>query len=79
MSKDNGSLNPPLKEFIQDVANGAVYIAKPMETGFMKVVLSKLKDVTRESVRDKRYNPVNDLMAHLKNVLPLRKSISGKL
>ena len=58
--------NPPLKEFLQDIANGAVYITESTEPGFIKVVLSKLKGVARESVRDKRFNRVNDLMAHLK-------------
>ena len=42
--------NPPLKEFLQDVANGAVYITEAKESGFIKVVLSKLKGVARESV-----------------------------
>ena len=43
--------NPPLKEFLQDVANGAVYITEATEPGFIKVVLSNLKGVVRESVR----------------------------
>ena len=33
---------------------------------FIKVISSKFKGVTRESVKDKRFNRVNDLMAHLK-------------
>ena len=58
--------NPPLKEFLQDIANGAVYITESTEPGFIKVLLSKLESVARESVRDKRFNRLNDLMAHLK-------------
>ena len=57
--------NPPLMEFLQDVANGTVYITKAREPGFIKVVLSKLKCVARESIRDKRFNRINNLMAHL--------------
>ena len=58
--------NPPLKEFLQDVANGAVYITEATEQSFIKVVSSKLKGVARKSVINKRFNRVNDLMAHIK-------------
>ena len=51
---------------MQDVANGVVYITEVTEPGFIKVVLSKLKEVAGENVRDKWFNRVNDLMAHLK-------------
>ena len=37
--------NPPLKEFLQDIANGAACITESTESGFIKVVLSKLKGV----------------------------------
>ena len=44
------------------------------EPGFIKDVLSKLKEVVRESIRDKWFNRVNDLMAHLKKgFTPLKK------
>ena len=66
--------NPPLKEFLQDIANDAVYIMESTELAFIKVVLSKVKGVARKSIRDKRFNWVNDLMAHLKKCFaPSRK------
>ena len=46
--------NPPPKDFLQDVANGAVFVTDATEPGFIKAVLAKLKGVARESVRDKQ-------------------------
>ena len=57
---------PPLKEFIQDVCNGAVFVTQSTEPVFIKAVLCKLKGVARESVRDKQFLRVNDLITHLK-------------
>ena len=60
------SKNPPLKEFLQDVANGAVFVTDVTEPGFINAVLAKLKGVARESVRDKQFSGVKDLIAYLK-------------
>ena len=57
---------PPLKEFLQDVSNGAVFVTRTTEPIFIKAVLSKLKGVPRESVRDKRFQTINELMTPLK-------------
>ena len=57
---------PPLKEFIQDACNGSVFVTQSTEPMFIKAVLSKLKGVARESVRDKQFLKINDLIAHLK-------------
>lgn len=58
--------DPPLREFLQDVTNGAVYMTPTTEAGFIKAVLSKLKGPARESVRDKQFNTLNELTTHLK-------------
>ena len=58
--------NPPLKEFLQDVENGAVFVTDVTEPGFIKTVLAKPKGVARESVREKQFSRVKDLIAHLK-------------
>ena len=58
--------NPPLKDFLQDVANGAVFVTDAAEPGFIKAVLAKLKGVSRESVRDKQFSKIKKLIAHLK-------------
>lgn len=58
--------NPPLKEFLQDVANGGVFVTDATEPGFIRAVLSKLKGAARESVRDKQFEGINDLVKHLK-------------
>ena len=59
--------NTPLKEFLQDVANGAVFVTDVTKLGFIKAVLAKLKGVARESVCHKQFSRVKDLIAHLKN------------
>lgn len=48
------------------VCNGAVFITPATEPMFIKAVLSKLKGVARESVRDKQFLTINELIAHLK-------------
>ena len=58
--------NPPLKEFLQNISNGAVIVTEAMKPSFIKAVLAKLKGVARESVRDKQFPRVKDLIAHLK-------------
>ena len=58
--------NPPLKEFLQDISNRAVFVTEVTEPGFIKAVLARLKGVARESVRDKQFSKVKDLIAHLK-------------
>ena len=50
--------NPPLKDFLQDVSNGAVFVTDATETGFIKAVLDKLRGVARDSVRDKQFSKV---------------------
>ena len=65
--------NPPLKEFLQDVPNRAVFVTDVTEPGFIKAVLAKLKGVARESVRDKQFSRVEDLIAHLKKRFTLTK------
>ena len=66
---DFNGRTPPLKEFLQDVSNGAVFVTRTTEPIFIKAVLSKLKGVARESVRDKRFQTINELMTHLKKRL----------
>ena len=58
--------NPLLKYFLRDVANGAVFVTDATESGFIKAVLAKLKGVARESVPDKQFSKITDLIAHLK-------------
>ena len=58
--------DPHLKDFVQDVTNGAVFVTDAAEPGFIKAVLAKLKGVSRESVRDKQFSIVKELIAHLK-------------
>lgn len=42
---------PKLKEFLLYIANRAVYITKANEPEFIKIVLSKLKEIARDSVK----------------------------
>ncbi|XP_051161523.1 uncharacterized protein LOC127281712 [Leptopilina boulardi] len=58
--------NPPLKEFLQDVANGAAFLTENSEPGFINAVLSKLKGAARECVRDRRFQRLDELVSHLK-------------
>ena len=37
------SRTPALKEFLQDVTNGVVYVTESTEPAFIKIILSKLK------------------------------------
>ena len=57
--------NPPLKEV---VANGAVFVTDATEPGFIKAVLAKLKGIARESVPDKQFSKIKELIAHLKKI-----------
>ena len=58
--------NPPLKDFLQDVSNDAVFVTYATEPGFIKAVLAKFRGVARESVSDKQFSKVKDLIAHFK-------------
>ena len=58
--------NPPLKEFLQDISNGAIFVTEVTKPGFTKAVAAKLKGVARKIVRDKLFSRVKDLIAHLK-------------
>ena len=64
--------NPPLKKFSQEVANGPVCITEATESGFIKVVLRKLKGVLRE-IRKKTSGHVKSVRD---NAFP---SIAGRL
>ena len=63
-----------LKDFLQDVKNGAVFVTEATEPMFIKAVLSKLKGIARDSVRDKTFATVNELCEHLvKRFAPSKK------
>ena len=61
----NGRNQPP-KDFLRNVSNGAVLVTDAKEPGFTKADLAKLKDVGHESVRDKQFSKIKELIAHLK-------------
>ena len=63
---DFNGRTPPLKEFLQDVSNGAVFVTRTTKPILINAVLSKLKGIARESVRDKRFQTIDELMTHLK-------------
>ena len=65
--------NPPLKDFLQDVSNGAVFVTDATEPGFIKAALAKLRGVASESVRGKQFSKVKDLIAHLKKRFARKK------
>ena len=58
--------NPLLKDFLQDVSNGPVFVTDATKLSFIRAVLAKLSGVARESVRDIQFSKVKDLIAHLK-------------
>lgn len=58
--------NPSLREFLQDIANGAVYMNAQTEPGLIKSILSKLKCPALESVRDKSFLKLDDLVKLIK-------------
>ena len=44
------------------------------DTALIEIVLSKLKEITRESVRDKQFEKFNDLVLHVKKYFaPINK------
>lgn len=66
--------DPPLREFLQDVANGSVFITDATEPAFVKAVYSKLRGAARESCRDKCFNRISELTDHLnKRFAPTKK------
>ena len=71
---DFNGKTPQLKDFLQDVKNGAVFVTQATEPMFIKAVLSKLKGIARDSVRDKTFAAVNELCEHLvKRFAPSKK------
>ena len=60
------SRTPALKEFLQVVANGVVCVTESTEPAFIKIILSKLKGTARESVRDKEFRNLQEVISHLK-------------
>lgn len=58
--------NIPLKDFLQDVQNGAVFVPPASEGSFVKAVLGKLQGAARDSTFGKTFNTVNELIKHLK-------------
>jgi hypothetical protein len=59
--------NMPLKDFLQDVHNGAVYVAPTSQGAYVKAVLGKLMGPARDSTYGKKFHTVNELTKHLKN------------
>ncbi|CAB0031905.1 unnamed protein product [Trichogramma brassicae] len=58
--------NIPLRDFIQDVRNGAAQITELQTPNFIKAVLAKLKGPARDSTFNKTFENVDALVKHLK-------------
>lgn len=57
----------PLKDFIQDIKNGAVSVPADQQTNYLRAVVSKLRGAARDSSYGKNFNNLDDLIKHLKN------------
>ena len=57
----------PLKDFLQDVKNGANYVPLNLKGNYVRAVLGKLTGAARDSTYGKTINTVEDLTSHLKN------------
>uniref|UniRef100_A0ABD2W4D0 Uncharacterized protein n=1 Tax=Trichogramma kaykai TaxID=54128 RepID=A0ABD2W4D0_9HYME len=51
--------NIPLRDFIQDVRNGAAQITENQTPNFIKAVLAKLKGPARDSIFNKTFETVD--------------------
>ena len=59
--------NMPLKDFIQDVRNGQVFVDATHEGIYLKAIIGKLTGSARDSTYGKGFNSIEDLITHLKN------------
>ena len=58
--------NIPLKNFLQDIRNGAVFVPPALESSFLKAVLGKLQKTARDSTWGKTFYNLDELIKHLK-------------
>lgn len=69
---------PLLKYFLLDIANGAVYITIETQPAFIKAMLNKLTGTVRESIRNKQFGTVKELVAHLRQIFAPNKTYLEK-
>ena len=60
------SKNIPLKNFLQNIRNGAVFVPPALESSFLKAVLGKLQKTARDSTWGKTFNNLDELIKYLK-------------
>lgn len=68
--------NMPLKDFLQDIKNGAAYLPPESENKYVRGVLGKLQGCARDSTYGKTFHTVNDLIKHLKERFAQEKTAS---
>ena len=68
--------NMPVRDFIEDVMNGALVVPADCEKQYFRAVLSCLKDTARSSTYGKTSSNLNELNDHLKQRYAPRKAYS---
>ena len=58
--------NMPLKDFLQDIRNGANNVGPAQQAQYISSVISKLKGSARDSIWGKTIGHIDDLVRHLK-------------
>ena len=68
---------PALKEFLQDVVNGVVYVTESTEPAFIIIIPSKLKGTARKSIHDKKLRNIQGFISRLKKRFAPTKKYNG--
>lgn len=58
--------NLPLKDFLQDIQNGALYISAGQMPNYIRAIVSKLRGPARDSTYGRTFGSIDDLIKHLK-------------
>ena len=56
--------NMPLKDFIQDVRNAAIYVPEDQSSQYVKAEMGRLEGCTRDSTYGKHFQTIEELIKH---------------
>ena len=68
--------NMPVRDFIEDVINGALVVPAECEKRYVTAVLSRLKGTARSSIYGRTFSNLKELSDHLKQRYAPRKAYS---
>ena len=59
--------NMPLKDFIQDIRNGSIYVPEDQTGQYVKAIMGRLEGSARDSTYGRQFQNLEELIKHLKN------------